>query len=125
MNVYSIVKEHRGVLPHNPLQQLLRPKNDTLFETFSKKFFWAQVKPPESKKSRREIHSGKYPYICLCIFTDKMVSWSKRRKQKKTHYLSIVSLVGNYKLLCDFKGLYGKSHIDLLQIGERLVIFGD
>lgn len=54
-----------------------------------------------------------------------MVSWSKRRKQKKTHYLSIVSLVGNYKLLCDFKGLYGKSHIDLLQIGERLVIFGD
>ena len=35
----AIVKEHRGVLPHNPLQQLLRPKNDTLFETFSKNFF--------------------------------------------------------------------------------------
>ena len=59
MNVYSIVKEHRGVLPHNPLPQLLRPKNDTLFETFSKNFLsscktYRKQKNP-AVKSQREV----------------------------------------------------------------------
>ena len=35
-----------------------------------------------------------------------MVSWSKRRKQKKTHYLSIVSLMIRYGIVKQSATIY-------------------
>ena len=76
--IFNCQRASRGFAPQSLAATFEAEKRHT-FWNFFKKFFWAHVKPPESKKSRREIHSGKYLIYCY-IFTDKMVSWSNRKK---------------------------------------------